>query len=811
MNRRNKGRTKCSKRKYCKYRRQIKQQTTEYSIVNNISKHKLTLAEERVLNKGFTFCVTNNKINEKTLQSDMKRFERKLQLYYHFNKDNPENEPDTDNVDNPIFEKNSDWWPKKLQPEITQFCNEIQNKILVLSKQKCRNNLTKREFKALIDLKRNNEIIIKKGDKSSGVIILDKNEYRTKITDMLNDPAIYTKTNVNDTESVKKEADNLIMHLHAHEKLTTKQARYLKNFEPKCPVFYGIPKTHKAGNPLRPIVSQINGPTASISKYVSEQLAIAEKQIPYILQDTTAFLQIIDKMTVNNNTKLVVMDVCSLYTNIPHEEGAEWVSEFYEETLDKWPTNSSQLKPISRELLKELILFILNNCTFEFNNEFYRQNFGTTMGASFSVRFANVYMHKFFQNFFNKYNGEKPAFIARLIDDVFFTWDADLESLNSLINSLNSDHATIKFEPTISDKEVNFLDTIVYKLPNDSKLGTKIYRKPTYKPQYLHFKSNHPSHVKRAIPYSQALRYRRIIDNDEILNTELNKLTEFFLQRSYPKQLLESEIDKVRNVTRNDTLKYKTAQEKRENFIKFTKNGAFLPLIIIYDDRYKHTLSEIINENWQTMLNKNKKLSDVFQQSRPQIVYKKGQTISSILVRAKFLTHNSYTLHAAENTTDVNNIDKCLTRLCQCCKAINVNSNFMSTSTKQCHRIKTSMNCNTSGIIYLITCKHCKLQYVGETERRLKDRLNAHRSNITTKQKTAIAIHFNNYRHSYKDLQIMPIEKVLNNSKQARQEREKFWIKTLKTNYPNGLNYYPINYSTKIEHAQTQHRSTNCN
>ena len=80
---------------------------------------------------------------------------------------------------------------------------------------------------------------------------------------MLSDAAVYTKTNINDTDSVKREADDLIIYLHEHEKITTKQAKYLKNFEPKCPVFYGIPKVHKAGNPLRPIVSQINGPTAS--------------------------------------------------------------------------------------------------------------------------------------------------------------------------------------------------------------------------------------------------------------------------------------------------------------------------------------------------------------------------------------------------------------------------------------------------------------------------------------------------------------------------------------------------------------------
>jgi len=708
----------------------------------------------------------------------------------------------------PPFEKNSNWWPRKLNPHITTFCSEIQNKISYLGTNKVTHNLTTREIKALNNLKQNKSIIIKKGDKSSGVIVMDAEEYRNKIMDMLNDADVYTKTNKNDTNEVKKQANKIITDLYNKEKLNDKQLNNLTDFIAKCPIFYGIPKIHKPGNPLRPIVSQINGPTSSVSKYVSEQLAVAEKQIPFILQDTTAFLQLINTVTINKDTKLVTMDVVSLYTNIPHEQGAEWVSEFYHETLNKWSQSNQQIVPVSREEIKQLLLFVLRNSTFEFNNEFYHQNYGTTMGASFSVRFANIYMHKFLQKFCSKYDDEKPQIIARLIDDIFFTWNAADEKLQKFIETLNNDHPTIKFEPTISDTEIHFLDTVVYKKQNDNKLHTQIYRKPTYRIQYLHFNSNHPRHVKTAIPYSQALRYRRIIDDEDVLVTELEKLKSFFELRGYPPQLVDTEINKVKNIARENSIIYKSREQKQDDFRKFTRNGAFLPLIITYDERYSQKLRAIVTESWQMLINTNENLKNTFKQSTPQIVYKRGQTLSNILIRARFnsqvqpiLGHNDQEInHFLEelHASNVHSVTICGKRLCKCCHAISPKETFISVNTKQEYAINENMNCDTQNIIYLITCKRCKLQYVGETERRLKDRLNAHRSNINIKRQTAVAIHFNNHGHNIKDLIIMPIEKINNIDKQHRQSREKFWIKTLKTNYPNGLNYYPIDYSAEI-------------
>ena len=40
-----------------------------------------------------------------------------------------------------------------------------------------------------------------------------------------------------------------------------------------CPRFYGLPKIHKPGIPLRPIVSFVNSPTYAISGYLARILS----------------------------------------------------------------------------------------------------------------------------------------------------------------------------------------------------------------------------------------------------------------------------------------------------------------------------------------------------------------------------------------------------------------------------------------------------------------------------------------------------------------------------------------------------------
>ena len=78
---------------------------------------------------------------------------------------------------------------------------------------------------------------------------------------------------------------------------------------------------------------------------------------------------------------------------------------------------------------------------------------------------------------------------------------------------MNSVHPTIKFTAKYSKHKVNFLDTTVKK-HQDGSLSTDVYQKPTDNPAYLHKKSAHDHKLKQSIPYSQALRLRRICQDD---------------------------------------------------------------------------------------------------------------------------------------------------------------------------------------------------------------------------------------------------------------------------------------------------------
>ena len=60
----------------------------------------------------------------------------------------------------------------------------------------------------------------------------------------------------------------------------------------------------------------------------------------------------------------------------------------------------------------------------------------------------------------------------------------------------------------------------------------------------------------------------------------------------------------------------------------------------------------------------------------------------------------------------------------------------------------------------MISCRKCKLQYVGETEQALHLRMNGHRSDIRTKKvEKPVAAHFCQEDHSQRDLEVKAIEK----------------------------------------------------
>ena len=77
-----------------------------------------------------------------------------------------------------------------------------------------------------------------------------------------------------------------------------------------------------------------------------------------------------------------------------------------------------------------------------------------------------------------------------------------------------------------------------------------MFCKPTDTHQYLHKKSCHPWHTKKAIPYSQVLRYRRICSEDRFFEDKVGELAGWLKDRGYEESPVDEQIDKARKLDR---------------------------------------------------------------------------------------------------------------------------------------------------------------------------------------------------------------------------------------------------------------------
>ena len=646
-------------------------------------------------------------------------------------------------------------------------------------------NLNDKQKLALKQLKENSNIVIKPADKGVVIVVMNKDMYLSKMHTMLDDPSTYESIPSDDTHNVKRKADEILHKLLSDNKISKKQHRYLTEFPPKCPLIYGLPKMHKADIPFRPIVSQVNGPTCKINALLDKYLETAESNIPYLLRDTNQFLKVVNNYNnVDNITYLVTLDVTSLYTNIPQQEAILWVSEWYESNYNYNP----HLPDVDKETIKQLLEFVLYNTQFQFLNKHYKQKHGTSMGASSSVKLANIYMYKWFQKYLKLYDKTIPNAIYRFIDDCFFFWTHSLEELTDFYNYINHCHPTIKFEINYSNTTINFLDTTIY--INNSILYTTIYKKPTDRKQFLNYTSNHPKHVKDAIPYSQALRYRRIISDNNKLTEELNLLTDKFLRAGFPEKLLTEQISRIKNINRNQILD------------KTTTTTAFkmsLPLIINYHCNIDpHIIKSTIQQSGINSLVLTQISLKNSNRKKIQLIYKRNTTLSNVLTRNSLITDPINILTDLDgNQTQTININNgttpCGHPRCLCCQSIDTKNTYTDYNNTHTYPINNKFNCNSNNVIYMISCTRCYKNYIGITERKLKDRLNNHRHTIKNKYQTAIGIHFNTPGHNSKHLKIKVITTLDNLNYSEKLSKEKELINKIKSYYPYGLNHYPIN------------------
>ncbi|CAH3184913.1 unnamed protein product [Porites evermanni] len=157
------------------------------------------------------------------------------------------------------------------------------------------------------------------------------------------------------------------------------------------------------------------------------------------------------------------MDVTSLYTNIPQNEGIEIVCKAYENFYKDKP-------PIPTHYLGEMLRLIFKENYFQFSGKHYLQSHGTARGTKTAVAFASIFMAHIETTILSK-TVSKPTVWKRYIDDIFTVWNISKPDTEAFVEQANLHHPTIKFTAETSDTETVFRHGCIQR----HKIPGKIY------------------------------------------------------------------------------------------------------------------------------------------------------------------------------------------------------------------------------------------------------------------------------------------------------------------------------------------------
>ena len=399
--------------------------------------------------------------------------------------------------------------------------------------------------KAAKDLRENENIVIRRADKSNIFVILDKDEYLEKMNSILNDTSKFSKLSRDPTKTLTTKLNKMIDTANA----ASCDIHFTKIIGEYSPGYaYGNVKTHKPDNPLRPIISQIPTPTYQLAKKLNTLLAPYTPS-GYSLRSADEFLDIVKASKPDG--LLASLDVVSLFTNVPVEETIQIIIDAV------WSHPS--IPPL--KMPKHILESMLRACTTEApfrgpDGQLYRQVDGVAMGSPLGCLFADMYMCRVENEVLNT-NSLKPHIYCRYVDDIFVNVK-DEDHLTALKTSME-DHSVLQFTSEISNNNrLPFLDLDIE--AENGGFKTKVYRKATDQGKTMHGSSECPKRYHKSVIRSFIRRAIKYSSEWSDVHHELRRCKQTLVNNGYSNTEIDAEISAQveRHQTRQETPKSET-------------------------------------------------------------------------------------------------------------------------------------------------------------------------------------------------------------------------------------------------------------
>lgn len=231
-------------------------------------------------------------------------------------------------------------------------------------------------------------------------------------------------------------------------------------------------------------------------------------------------------------------------------------------------------------------------------------------------------------------------------------------------------------------------------------------------------------HCKTAIPYSQALRFRRICSNQNDFASNCDQLRIDLARQKYPLPLIEDSIRKASEQERSSLFsgnKTSTSRSQTNLILTYSASGP--------------NVNEILRRHHNILL-QSERMKHVIPDP-PRVVYRRARNIRDIVTSSR------------SRETSFTGSTPCGKPRCKLCLMMTPTTSAQSRESDFSMQIRGNFNCDTANIVYLLECGDCGAQYIGQTENSFRTRINNHRSDAKTKPYLPLSKHINSLKHPF--------------------------------------------------------------
>lgn len=549
--------------KYCPQKKAEPEVKMVPNYVNNLSSTTFTESELTLLNKGLNYTIKPKKVD---IDNTIVNIETAIKFK-------------TDFIKNTV------------RREVTP----------ILKHEKLQNNsVISREFK---DLKSINEkpVFIMKADKGNAMVILDKTDYRARMEETISS-ASFTEVRRNPLPKMVRAATEAIKYIYDVFKVPRWK---LSIPNPTVPKLYGLPKIHKPGNKMRPIVSNINAPTYKIAKWLVAEFDKLTPPEGFQVKNSWEFVEKVKNIALENDDIMVSFDIISLYPNVPIPTALE--------VIDNWLL-TQDISAEKMKLYSELTKTCMEQNEFQYDNRFYKLSHGTCMGNPLSCFVSNAFVGHLETKLAS--SNKFPKIWHRYVDDIFTIMKR--HEVQPVLNILNAQYESIKFTVEVEENQsLSFLDLRLTR--EDNKIEFGIFRKASTTERYITSDSYCSFSTKMAAFNSMIYRMCRLPLSTQNYMMELKYIKRIAYINGYNEDIVEAMVLKHTRKIRREQHSTMFSTEKSVKRVSFVFAA---PLTNKLKPVFQKQNMEIVFGNHNKLANKLNSTKDNIPELQKSGIYK---------------------------------------------------------------------------------------------------------------------------------------------------------------------------------------------